>query len=195
MSLMVYSDICSCSVEIFCKKCEGFFDDDEEVWVHTLGVFHTQCWENVVDPPKYKPPEGHLPEVKLSKTDYVEIRNNPESWLQNKLKTIKNKNNHTYFITFTKAKDVSDDTFIKRLKFELKRKFVKSFKCVIEHKDSNIHAHVLLDSNKHLKKDTFKTYIKSVGLIDLKNAKFDNGITEYMEKENKIFENVQDIIL
>lgn len=98
-------------------------------------------------------------------------------------KKLKMKKDALYFITFTTQNEVDVDKWKKRLAFEMSRKFVESFQLVIEHEDANIHAHVLLHANGYIKRDKFKTYIKSFGYIDFKKVKFDNGIFEYITKE------------
>ncbi len=47
----------------------------------------------------------------------------------------------------------------------------------------NIHAHVLLHSNAYIKRQKFKTYMGQYGYIDFKKIRYDNGILEYLNKE------------
>lgn len=89
---------------------------------------------------------------------------------------------HRYFITFTLAPDkgVTVEEFTNRLRFELARKYVLSFRGCIENRDSNIHAHVMLDTDVHLKKTKqFSTWTKKYGFVDLKKINYDNGIEQY----------------
>lgn len=102
-----------------------------------------------------------------------------EKWLKEHKQNAK----HEYFLTFTTKQDVDKKKWLKRLKFELSRKYVVDFKLCFEHKDTNVHAHVKVKSTKHLKKQMFKTYETAFGWIDIRLIKHDNGIDEYMEKE------------
>lgn len=93
----------------------------------------------------------------------------------------------TYFITFTKKPDVSNDYWFSRLCKQLERKFVKSFEVSIEHPDTNIHAHALIHSTEFIRKRHFESF---PGHVDLKKILRDNGVRDYISKENKIFTDI-----
>lgn len=103
--------------------------------------------------------------------------------------------NHKYFITFTYNGNGTIEDWKKRIRFELSRKFVMSFKLCIEHEDTNIHAHVILESNKYLRKERhFATFIKQYGYVDLKKVQYDNGLEQYISKEGEIIESLEKIV-
>lgn len=88
------------------------------------------------------------------------------------------------------------EQWLKRVQFELGRKFVRSFKLAIEHKDSNIHAHARIVSKNLIKKSRdYKTYVNDYGFVDVRNVKYDNGTELYLEKEigGKVFTKVEEI--
>lgn len=99
-----------------------------------------------------------------------------------------------YFVTFTK--DPSKGTPISEWKDavekQLSKKWFAHWVAVYEHEDTNIHCHALITPEHNLHKDHFKMFAQKYGYVDVKRVHNDNGITEYMQKENKIFKNLAD---
>lgn len=89
---------------------------------------------------------------------------------------------HKYFVTFTvdPKKGVTEDLWVTRLATEMRRKFVKSFQLVIENRETNMHAHASVITNKHLKRADFHTYEKFFGHVDLRKVENDRGVDEYL---------------
>ena len=82
--------------------------------------------------------------------------------------------------------------FKKRIAFELQRKFVVSFKVCFEHEDSNLHAHAVVESNRHLrKKDMFKTYLNNYGFIDMQLVRSEEAVNQYLEKESEVYDKIE----
>lgn len=169
-----------------CYKCAkaGYMPD--MVLYHTLQgakLVHEECLPEL-------PPETVVSEEELN---YIVAH--PIKWANEKradaLPSYKCK---TYFITFTTKPGVKRDKWIKRLRFELSRKYVKSFEMCIEHEDTNLHAHVLLSSDRYLKrKKHFKTYLNTFGTVDIQKVVKDNGLHSYLEKEGEAITDVNKI--
>lgn len=101
---------------------------------------------------------------------------------------------YKYLITFTRDPNKQIVAkWIERVRFELGRKFIQSFKATMEHVDTNIHIHALIESNKYLKKDDFKCFINNYGNIDLKKVVSNNGIEQYLSKENDMILSLEDL--
>lgn len=115
-----------------------------------------------------------------------EMINDPHAWHAARKAEIqrlrKENTENKYFITFTWNNSVLKSLWLSRVKFELSRKYVKSFKAVIEHADSNIHCHALLVTDQSLAKRHFSTFVKKCGFVDIKHVTSDNGIDQYGDK-------------
>lgn len=92
-----------------------------------------------------------------------------------------------FLVTFTKDPKVTTDHWFSRLCKQLQRKFVKRFQCSLEHLDSNIHAHVVIRSDEYLRKRHFAAF---PGHVDCRTVRTDNGVSDYISKENKIFDDI-----
>ena len=64
----------------------------------------------------------------------------------------------------------------------------------IEHIDSNIHCHACVSSHNNIDKSRFKKFIKK-HRIDVRKISIDNGVSEYIGKENPSFDNILDFKL
>lgn len=111
-----------------------------------------------------------------------------EEWLATKGRKIGPVLDCVYFITFTynPSCKYSKEEFKKAVEKQLKRGIFSSYKHVFEHEDSNIHAHALVHSKHRLNKDNFKSHARKYGYVDIKSVKEDNGIEEYLTKENPL---------
>lgn len=123
----------------------------------------------------------------ISDAELARIVTNPMQWLEEEKTKRKIDAKHTYFITFTTKDGVDKQKWIKRIKYEMSRKYIVSFQLCVEHKDTNTHIHAKIKSTKHLKKQHFKTYETAFGWVDIRLVKHDNGIDAYMEKEAEDF--------
>lgn len=126
-----------------------------------------------------------------SLTESQKVALHQEEWdLEQVLKSLQAEVRHaryTYLITFTKRPEVSSDYWFSRLVKQLERKFVISFKASLEHVNSNLHAHVVVQSTQFLKKQHFSSF---PGHVDIKKIIKDNGVYSYISKENKIFDDI-----
>ena len=92
-----------------------------------------------------------------------------------------------YLLTLTRDPSVTKDYWFKRVCGVLSRKFVVSFQASLEHINENIHCHVYCHSSKYLRKRDFQ---KFPGFVKIDKITKDNGITDYISKENKIFTDI-----
>ncbi len=101
-----------------------------------------------------------------------------------------NTGSHRYLLTLTYDPKVTKVYWFSRLLSTLQRKFINSFECALEHLDSNLHAHAYVLSSKHLRKRDFS---KFPGFIKIDKITKDNGIMDYISKENKIFTSITEL--
>lgn len=126
-----------------------------------------------------------------SQEEIDEIVRNPFEWLKRKQEELNLQGKKKYFITFTKRDEINSEKFKKRIAFELQRKHVVSFKVCFEHEDQNLHAHALVESNKYLRKnDTFKTYMRNYGFVDLQKVRNEAAVDLYLQKENSFHDKI-----
>lgn len=100
-------------------------------------------------------------------------------------------NSHKYFVTFTYNPQTNREDFIPAVIQQLKRPGIhKSAHYVVEHPDTNIHIHALIESQPGvaITPERYKSHIRKHGLVDVRRIKNDNGIADYMSKENKPIE-------
>lgn len=64
----------------------------------------------------------------------------------------------------------------------------------IEHIESNIHCHAMVSSKHNIDKSRYKKFIQK-HRIDCRKISKDNGISEYIGKENPSFDNILDFKL
>lgn len=89
-----------------------------------------------------------------------------------------------YFVTFTRNPSHGTKTdWFELLMTTLQQSVHQFITGTIEHMDKNIHCHAYITSKYNLSKDRYKAFSK-YHKIDFKKVKFDNGITNYMTKEN-----------
>jgi len=136
----------------------------------------------------------------LSNADYTGIVCN-ENWLKqlsiytNLIPTFHGKNlNKTvtkYFVTFTKNPKAEHSVveWKAAVHKQLDRVWYDECIAVFEHPDSNIHCHALITPRpgQRCHVDNYKMFREKYGHVDVRAVHKDNGITEYMSKENKIF--------
>lgn len=91
-----------------------------------------------------------------------------------------------YFITFTSNNKVSVEAFKYGIVKQLEREIFSKVKYSFEHEDTNIHCHAYVTATHTINKDNFKSTIRKYGNMDIKHIKVDNGIEEYMSKENEV---------
>lgn len=95
---------------------------------------------------------------------------------------------NTFLLTFTRDPKTTrpvaqwEDATIK----QLKKTWFTKVKYVFEHKDTNIHCHAYVQADRHIHQSNFKMYMREFGHVDIKIVGEDNGIEEYMSKENPI---------
>lgn len=99
---------------------------------------------------------------------------------------------HLYLITYTldPKKQLSNQEFKAACVKEFSKKLYKRVEYTYEHEDTNIHCHAMVETNHTITYDhtkanyTFKVFKAKVGNINVKPVKVDNGIKEYITKEN-----------
>lgn len=102
-----------------------------------------------------------------------------------------------YHLTFThNASSCDKPTWFKRLSKIVTSTMWLTWAGAIEHIDSNIHCHMYVTVKyPNLSDSKFKSWnTLKTGKIHYQKVKTDNGITEYISKENKSFDNPQDFI-
>jgi len=105
----------------------------------------------------------------------------------------------TYFVTFTTdprkryARDLP--AFQAEVEGQLRRRNIASAYYCIEHIDTNMHAHCLIKATGRGLSDPAKDWKfmhNKVGMVRVDLVRKDNGIADYMAKENPIWERVGD---
>lgn len=111
----------------------------------------------------------------------------PTSWFKEKPKK---KEHPDYILTFTRdpKKGVPETTW-KDAAFKQLHKtwFQRPIKYVYEHEDTNLHMHAHVKTEgRYITKDNFKMFNEKYGLVLIRECGKDNGIEDYMSKENPI---------
>jgi len=105
----------------------------------------------------------------------------------------KGDNERKYLVTFTRNPNTKYTLAQWRAAVhkQIKRDIFLKGHYAFEHEDTNIHCHVLALSTG-MAKSNFAPFIRKFGNIDLRSVGKDNGIMEYIGKENEIvsFDNV-----
>lgn len=146
-------------------------------------IYHPECYEKIDVP-------------KLAQRDIDRIISDPFRWLSEE----KSKHNlierHRFLLTFTRNEAIDVGVWKNRVRAQLQRKAIKSVKYVLEHKDTNIHCHALVETDKVLRKREFRAFEKTYGYVDVKNVKKDNGLMDYFTKEegNEILTDLDKLI-
>lgn len=89
-----------------------------------------------------------------------------------------------YLLTFTSNEKLPKESFKHAVVKQLEREIFSKVKYVFEHEDTNIHCHAYVTATHTINKDNFKSHIRKFGNMDIKHVKTDNGIEEYISKEN-----------
>lgn len=138
-------------------------------------------FEELRDKHAYEP--FHVPS--LTEDRLKEIINDPFLWYESMRKTRKQFDGTRYILTFTRNPNSRKNLkqWYERILKELKRKTYKCNALAIEHPDSNIHCHAIIDSSKPISHTLFEVFKRDYGNIDLKRINIDNGVTDYIAKE------------
>lgn len=89
-----------------------------------------------------------------------------------------------FIITFTKRPDVRFEFFKNQVIRQLARKVFNSGKYAFEHVATNAHCHAYVESPFNLCKSHFAHIEKVCGFVDIKRVGWNNGVEEYISKEN-----------
>jgi len=131
--------------------------------------------------------DEYIPDPK----EIEEIMLTPFDWLKRKQQELKMRVKKKYFITFTKRNEIDAKKFKKRIAFELQRKFVVSFSVCFEHEDTNLHAHAIIESSRHLRKaNDFKTYLNNYGFLDIQMVRNEAAVQQYLEKDGVVHDKI-----
>jgi len=100
-----------------------------------------------------------------------------------------------YLLTLTRDSKVADklnwfDDVVDLLELKMHNFIAGS----IEHIDTNIHCHAVVSSHHNIDKSRYKKFIKK-HRIDCRKIVCDNGVSEYIGKENPAFDNITDFKL
>jgi len=103
-----------------------------------------------------------------------------------------------YFCTFTRNPKAGTKQQWFALLLKTLNQSLHTFICgTIEHVDSNIHCHAILESKYNLSKDRYKAFFKANPGSDngkeLQKIKWDNGTNSYLTKENFKFKTIQEL--
>jgi len=94
-----------------------------------------------------------------------------------------------YLVTFTRnpntLKTVKE--WKQAVEKQLSKTWFKNWDAVYEHESTNIHCHALIEPEHNITATNFTSFIKQYGKVDIVRVTHDNGIQQYMSKENKIF--------
>lgn len=138
-------------------------------------VYHEECYPTLLSSVAC-PPRKELDDIKRD----------PMKWFE-EAKKRKLPQSLKYLITFTWNNSVCKDKWKKKVSQQLKRKNVKQIYGIgLEHPDSNIHVHAYIEATGNLRKRDYQPFEKSYGYVDVKHIKIDNGVEEYISKENLI---------
>lgn len=92
---------------------------------------------------------------------------------------------HKYLITFTHAPTLSTKEQFKASVIKQLARAIFSFtEHVFEHEDTNIHCHAICESRFTLNATNFKSHATKHGFVQVKTVKQDNGLSDYINKEN-----------
>jgi len=132
--------------------------------------------------------------------DFMRFPSDVQAHCMSVIRRVRRENtDYGYFITYTldPQKARTHEQWIARLKIEMSRKFVRSFKMVIENRDTNKHAHAYVRTNTLVKKGSdFHTYNKYFGMVDVRKVENDNGVDDYLGVSvgAEVFTDVEQII-
>jgi len=101
-----------------------------------------------------------------------------------------------YLLTFTRDPGLDVHLWFQRLCIALQSKMLKTMNASIEHIDKNIHCHALVTTTCSLSRDKFVSFLKDARnpqrALDIRKVANDNGISEYINKESKAFDNLEE---
>ncbi len=128
-------------------------------------------------PPDWMPPTGEVQEIIAD----------PMGWLarQNLGKRGKYEGNW-YLLTFTYSENGRYDkvAWLRRVNKEIHRYFICDTSLFsLEHMDTNIHCHAVVECTKPIAKVLFKVFCRDYGWVDLRRIEVDNNPLGYIEKE------------
>lgn len=107
----------------------------------------------------------------------------PMKWLRSQ-KLTKYKDT-TYLLTFTRNPNSRYDPtqWLRRIDKELGKSFITESLSTLEHIDTNIHCHTVIQTTHPITKTRFAVFNRDYGYVDLKRINTDNGVQAYIEKE------------
>lgn len=149
--------------------------DDEwlaQIWADREGV-PRERWKTPPSPPSYVLPEL---EAFICGPKY-------DLWCKAILKKSKQKSLN-YIITFTWNQRLPKESFKHAVVKQLNRTIFSKVTYVFEHEDTNIHCHAYVTATHTLNKENFKSHAEKFGFVDVKHSSKDNGIMDYISKEN-----------
>ncbi len=116
-----------------------------------------------------------------------EIIADPLGWLARQKLTVNGKyTGNWYIVTFTYNPNSRYDKleWLRRVNKEVHRYYVlDSSRFALEHMDTNIHCHAVMETSKRISKVLFKIFNRDYGYVDLRRINVDNDPINYIEKE------------
>lgn len=94
--------------------------------------------------------------------------------------------NPMYLITFTHNQTTDKALFRAAVIKQLNRSIFLKVRFAEEHKDTNYHIHAICTSKFNLNKTNFESHSRKHGHVDVRHVTEDNGLDEYISKENEI---------
>jgi len=92
--------------------------------------------------------------------------------------------NNKYLITFTYNNSSSKDAFKAAVQKQMARAIFSHTEFSFEHEESNIHCHAIVESRFTLNASNFKSHSTKYGFVQVKRVYADNGLSDYINKEN-----------
>lgn len=133
--------------------------------------------QSPMTPEEYREYNSFMETKSIDMMEY--IRTHPRYQLE--------QHSNKYFITFTYNPSTEREAFIPAVIKQLQREIHLHVHYCIEHEDTNIHVHALVESQQgvSLTADRYKSHARKHGHVRVDHIKQNNGIEQYMEKENK----------
>lgn len=118
----------------------------------------------------------------------------PFEWLEMNKHSRKKYEGYKYLVTFTRNENgrYTKKEWLDRVCKELRRKAFSLAVGELEHIDTNIHCHAVIETGKAVHKSLFKVFIRDYGFVDLRRINIDNGVQTYIEKELPQYSSVLD---
>lgn len=137
----------------------------------------------------YGTPDFASPAFQEYQQEYVDLMQDSIQYVSTHTYTVGNAPKK-YLVTFTydPKKGNTPEQFKTAVVKQLNRAW-DNVKYAFEHEDTNIHCHAIIEYAKTgINKTNFDSHIRKYGNVDVRLISRDNGLEEYISKENPIIE-------